>query len=174
MSESEEAAVPGEAPEVPRRRRQKRKDVDIGWWAEVEYAYLNLDSPDEEPLGAPTSGSIGLLKWARSNRNTFFRLYVSRFPASRATGKREKEAPAEDEGRALLDEVMKRYATTQPASGSAAPRNIPEVSHSQPSALEEGPAPVVVSIPLLCGWCERNGPQVNCGCCYDLRCRTAQ
>ena len=171
MSESDSE----EAPEAPRRRRRRRKAVNLAWWAEVEYAYLNLDSPDEEPLGAPSSGSIGLLKWARSNRNTFFRLYVSRFPASRAAGKREQEAPPEDEGKALLDEVMKRYTTTRPDAEPAAPRHAREVSAPQPPALEEGAAPVMVNPrPLLCGWCERNGPQENCGGCYDLHCRTAQ
>ena len=168
-----------EGPEAPRRRRRRQEAGGTSWRAEVEWVFLNLDSPDEEPLGAPSSGSIGLLRWARANRDAYFRTYVVRMLPSREVGKgsHAEKDPPKDEGRELLEEMVKRYAASD---ADIKPPKYVEASVARPqqAALPEPPAPlptpVVVTPPLLCVFCQRHGVAEDCGGCWDLRRQTTE
>jgi hypothetical protein len=96
--------------EQPPRRRRRKGGTHINLRADVEWVYSHLTEPNDR--GAPSEGARSLWTWANTDPGAFFRAFVAKLmPTSpRASGKSNEVEEPVDEGRQLLDDMMKRYS----------------------------------------------------------------
>jgi hypothetical protein len=109
-----EAAVSDSAPvERPRRRRRRKGGESNDLRRDVEWVYSHLTETNDR--GAPSEGARSLWTWAKTDPGAFFRAFVAKLmPTSpRASGKSNEAEEPVDEGRQLLDDIMKRYSRSE-------------------------------------------------------------